>query len=72
MEFRKRFRRKRPAVLKSGQWHFQPDNTPVLNSVLITDYLTKMILTLPIVQSLLPVTFGYSLSSEAIVMRELR
>ena len=22
MEFRKRFRRKRPALLKSGQWHF--------------------------------------------------
>ena len=27
---------------------------------------------LPIVQTLLPVTFGYSLSSEAVVMRELR
>ena len=26
----------------------------------------------PIVQTLLPVTFGYSLSSEAVVMRELR
>ena len=29
-------------------------------------------LSLPIVQTLLPVTFGYSLSSEAVVMRELR
>ena len=29
-------------------------------------------LTLPIVQTLLSVTFGYSLSSEAIVMRQLR
>ena len=29
-------------------------------------------LTLPIIQTLLPVTFGYSLSSEAVVMRELR
>ena len=28
-------------------------------------------LTLPIVQTLLPVTFGYSLSSEALVMRQL-
>ena len=27
---------------------------------------------LPIVQTLLPVTFGYSLSSEAVVMRQLR
>ena len=41
-EFRKRFRRKRPALFKSGQWHFHQDNAPVHNSILITDYLTKM------------------------------
>ena len=41
-EFRKRFRRKRPALFKSGQWHFHQDNTPVHNSILVTDYLTKM------------------------------
>ena len=41
-EFRKRFRRKRPALFKSGQWHFQHDNAPVDNSILVTDYLTKM------------------------------
>ena len=41
-EFRKRFRRKRPAFFKSGQWHFHQDNTPVPNSILVTDYLTKM------------------------------
>ena len=41
-EFRKRFRRKRPALFKLGQWHFQPDNAPVHNSILVTDYLTKM------------------------------
>ena len=29
-------------------------------------------LSLPLVQTLLPVTFGYSLSSEAVVMRQLR
>ena len=48
--------------------------------ILITDYLTKMgIKTVPhppIVQTLLPVTFAYSLSSrkklEAVVMRQLR
>ena len=28
-EFKKRFRRKRPALFKSGQWHFQQDNAPV-------------------------------------------
>ena len=41
-EFRKRFRRKRPALFKSDQWHFQQDNAPVHNSILVTDYLTKM------------------------------
>ena len=42
MEFRKRFRRKKSAHFKSGQWHFHLDNAPVHNSIVITDYLTKM------------------------------
>ena len=37
-----RFCRKRPALIKSALWHFQQDNTPVHNSILVTDYLTKM------------------------------
>ena len=41
-EFRKIFGRKRPALFKSGQWHFHEDNAPVHNSILVTDYLTKM------------------------------
>ena len=41
-KFRKRFLGKRPALLKSGQWHFNQDNAPVHNSILVTDYLTKM------------------------------
>ena len=41
-EFRKGFRGKRPALFKSGQWHFHPGNTPVHNSIVITDYLIKM------------------------------
>ena len=41
-EFRKRFRRKRPALFKSGQWHFHQDNAPVHNPILVTDYLTKI------------------------------
>ena len=41
-EFRKRFRRKRPALFKSGQWHYHLGNAPVHNSILVTDYLTKM------------------------------
>ena len=41
-EFRNRFHRKRPALFKSGQWYFHQDNAPVHNSILVTDYLTKM------------------------------
>ena len=41
-EFRKRFRRKKPALFKSGQWHFHQDNASVHNSILVTDYLIKM------------------------------
>ena len=44
--------------------------------ILVTDYLTKIgIKTVPqppIDETLLPVTFSYSLSSEAVVMRQLR
>ena len=41
-EFRKRFRRKRPELFESCQWHFHQDNAPVHNSILVTDYLTQM------------------------------
>ena len=41
-EFRKRFRRKRLSLFKSGHRHFHQDNTPVYNSILVTDYLTKV------------------------------
>ena len=79
-EFRKRFRRKRPALFKLGQCHFHKDNATVHNSILVTDYLSKLgIKTVP--QSpyspdLAPCDFFYSLSSrktlEAVVMRQLR
>ena len=36
-EFSKIFRRKRPVLFKSGQWHFHQDNAPVHNSILVTD-----------------------------------
>ena len=32
----------RPALIKSAQWHFHQDNVPVHNSILVTDYLTKL------------------------------
>ena len=38
----KRFHWKRPALFKTAQWYFQQDNTLVHNSILVTDYLTKM------------------------------
>ena len=64
------------STLEIGSEHFQQDNSPVHNSILVTDYLTRwasrQFLTLHIVQTLLPVTSGYSLSSEAVVMRQLR
>ena len=41
-EFRKIFLGKRPALFKSAQWHFHRDNAPDHNSILVTDYLTKM------------------------------
>ena len=37
-----RFLGKRPALFKSGQWHFHQDNTAVHNCILVIDYLTKM------------------------------
>ena len=69
-EFRERFRRKRPALFKSGQWHFHQDNAPVHNSILVTDYLTKMCFKTvphrPYCPDLAPC------DSEAVVMRQLR
>ena len=41
-EFRWRFLGNRPALFKSGQWHFHQNNAPVHNSILVTDYLTKI------------------------------
>ena len=47
-EFRKRFCWKRTALFKPDQWHFCQDNAPVYNSIVVTDYLTKMgIMTVP-------------------------
>ena len=37
-----RFCWKRPALFKSGLWHFHQDNAPVHNSIFVTGYLTKM------------------------------
>ena len=46
--------------------------TPSLSQTIWPRWASRQFLTLPIVQTLLPVTFGYSLSSQAVVMRQLR
>ena len=46
--------------------------TPSLSQTIWSRWASSLFVTLPIVQTLLPVTFGYSLSSEAVVMRQLR
>ena len=75
-EFSKRFRWKSPALFKSGQWHFHQDNAPVHNSILVTDNLTKRGIKTtpqpPYSPDLAPCDCGYSLGSEAVVMRQLR
>ena len=75
-DFRKRFRRKRPALFKSGQWHFHQVNAPVHNTILVTDYLTKMgikkVPQPPYSPDLAPCDFADFLNSAAVVMRQLR
>ena len=46
--------------------------TPSLSQTIWPRWASRQFLSLPIVQTLLPVTFGYSLSSETVVMRQLR
>ena len=46
--------------------------TPYLSQTIWPRWASRQFLTLPIIQTLLPVTFSYSLSSEAVVMGQLR
>ena len=46
--------------------------TPSLSQTIWARWASKQFLNLPIVQTLLPVTFGFFLSSEAVVMRQLK
>ena len=77
-KFRKRFRQKRPALFKLGQWHFHQDNASVHNSIVVTDYLTKMgIKTVPhppYSPDLAPCDFWLfpKLKEKLVVMRQLR
>ena len=46
--------------------------TPYLSKTIWPRWTSRQFLSLPIVEILLPVTFSYPLSSEAVVMRQLR
>ena len=63
-------------TLQIGSMTFLPgqhqSTTPSLSQTIWPRWASKQFLSLPIVETLLPVTFGYSLSSEAVVMRQLR
>ena len=50
----------------------QQSTIPSLTQTIWSRWASKQFLCLPIVQTLLPVTFGYSLRSEAFIMRQLR
>ena len=60
----------RPVAFSPGTIH--QSTTPSLSQTIWRSWASRQFLTLPIVQTLLPVTFGYSLSSDAVVMRQLR
>ena len=75
-EFRKRFcwrgqhSSNRISGISTRTMH--QSTTPSLSQTIWPRWASRQFLALPIVQTLLPVTFGYSLSSEAVVMRQLR
>ena len=75
-EFRKRFLGKnqhpwnRVNGISSRTMH--QSTIPSLSQTIWPRWASRQFLTLPIVQTLLPVTFGYSLSSEAVNIRQLR
>ena len=46
--------------------------TPSLSQTIWLRWASRQFLSFPIVQTLLPVTFGFSLSSETVIMRQLR
>ena len=50
----------------------QQSTTPSLSQTIWARWASTQFPTLPTVQTLVPVTFAYSLSSEAVVMRQLR
>ena len=66
------------STLQIGSVAFTPgqcthqSTTPSLSQNIWPRWASRQFLTLPIVKTLLPVTFGFSLSSQTVVMRQLR
>ena len=75
-EFSKKFRRKRPALFKLvtdiSTRTMHQSTTSSLSQTICQKWASRQFLSHPIVQTLLPMTFGYSLSSETVVMRQMR
>ena len=63
---------KEASTLQIGSVVLHQSTTPSLSHTIWPRWASRQFLTLPIVQTLLPVTFDYSLGSEAVVMRQLR
>ena len=69
--------REEASTLQIGSVAFSPaqytsPTTPTWSQTIWPRWQSRQFLTLSIVQTLLPVTFGYSLSWETVVMRQLR
>ena len=62
--------REEASTLQIGSGH--QSTTPSLSQTILPRWASRHFLTVPIVQTLLPVNFAYSLSSGAVVMRQLR
>ena len=60
----------RVSGISTGTIH--QSTTPPLSQTIWPQWASRQFFSLPIFQTLLPVTFGYSLSSDAVVMRQLR
>ena len=72
LRFRKRFQKSSNRVNDIFTRTIHQSTSPTLSPIMWQRLASRQFLSLPIVQTLLPVTFSYSLSSEAIVMRQLR
>ena len=71
-EFRKRFQHSSNRVSGVSTRTMHQSTTPSLSQTIWPRWASTHFLSLHIVQTLLPVTFAYFLSSQAVVMRQLR